>query len=124
MEIQFEDRHRDHAAQLRILVVPTTEAPAVIVEKVGPRLHRPLVATTAHRFGGPDRDRRRGGPAVATTRDPRDGSDQAGEIALLTDRVTTTEFTPVEAASESSESHIAAATTKKLRFINRSSGGN
>ena len=113
----------DPAVQNR-LVVPTTEAaPSVVVEKVDPRLHRLLVATTAHRFGDPPRDRRQGGTATTTMTDgPRDGSSRDAEIALMTDRDATIESNPTGVTSNSPGSRIAATSTKKLRVINKSPG--
>ena len=99
--IRSDDRGR--AVESRHILDVTTEAPAVVVEKMSPRLHRLLVAITAHRFGGPPHDRRQGGPdATITMRGPRDGSGRVGEIALMTDRDATIECT--EAKSGSSQS--------------------
>ena len=110
----------------KIFVVPTTkEVPGVIVvEKNRSRRRHLLIATiTTHLVGGggPDRGLRQGG-LDATTDDPRDGSDRAGEIALMTDRDATIECTAVGATSDSRASRIAATMTKKLRVISRSSG--
>ena len=58
------------------------------------------------------------------TRGPRDGSDRAGEIVLMTVHGVTIECTTAGAKSGSSESRIAATMTEKLRFISRSTGGN
>ena len=63
---------------------------------------------------------------MTTTSDPRDrdGSGRVGEIALMTDRDAIIEDTPTKAMSTGRGSRIAATTmTKKLRGINRSSGG-
>ena len=108
-----------------IVVVPTTVLP-VVVEKKRSR-HRLLVATTTvHLLGGagPDRDRRQGdrrqeGPAT-TTDGPRDGSSQAGEIALMTAQNATVQAIIAEATSASPGSRIAATITKKkLPFSNK-----
>ena len=113
----------DPAVEMRRVVVLTNGTPVAIVEKKCSR-RRLLGATPmAHRFiGGPDRDRRQGGPDATTTDGPRDGSDRVGEIALMTDRDATIEFNPSEATTDIPGSHIAATTPKKLRCINKSSG--
>ena len=114
----------DPAVEMRRVVVLTNGVPAGIVEKKRSR-HRLLGATTmAHRFiGGPDRDRRQGGPATTATIDGlQDATGRDGEIALMTIRDATIECTSREATSDGRPSGIAAATTKKLLFISRSSG--
>ena len=122
--LEIPSADRGHAVEMHLVVPTTEEAPAVVVEKVSPRLHWLLVATTAHRFGDPPRDRRHGGPDATTTDGPRDGSSRAGEIALMMVHGATIECTSPEATSDNSVSRIAATTTKKLRCINKSSGGN
>ena len=123
---RFEDRPRGapsdargRVVEKRRILVIISGAPAAVEKKRFAR-RLLLVATTAHRFGGQPRDLRQGGPE-ATTRDPRDGSGRAGAIALMTVRDATIECTSPEAKSDSRKSGIAA-TTKKLRVINKSLG--